>query len=100
MNYYASPLNVGDFRSFFTQTSKFFVCFSDFIDKNYVQNNIKLIKGNSNFNKAFYSILKKRGDQHKMNKILNVPENFVSETLEGILLASNQKLLSMDKREI
>ena len=32
-----------------------------------------------------------------MNKILNVPENFVSETLEGILLASNQKLLSMDK---
>ena len=56
LNYYASPLNVGDFRSFFTQTSKFFVCFSDFIDKNYVQNNIKLIKGNSNFNKAFYSI--------------------------------------------
>ena len=37
LNYYASPLNVGDFRSFFTQTSKFFVCFSDFIDKNYVQ---------------------------------------------------------------
>ena len=32
-----------------------------------------------------------------MNKILNVPEDFVSETLEGILLASNQKLLSMDK---
>lgn len=30
-----------------------------------------------------------------MNKILNVPEDFVSETLEGILLASNQKLLSM-----
>lgn len=57
LNYYASPLNVGDFRSFFTQTSKFFVCFSDFIDKNYVQNNIKLIKGNSNFNKIFYSIL-------------------------------------------
>ena len=56
LNYYASPLNVGDFRSFFTQTSKFFVCFSDFIDKNYVQNNIKLIKGNSNFNKIFYSI--------------------------------------------
>ena len=56
LNYYASPLNVGDFRSFFTQTSKFFVCFSDLIDKNYVQNNIKLIKGNSNFNKAFYSI--------------------------------------------
>ena len=56
LDYYASPLNVGDFRSFFTQTSKFFVCFSDFIDKNYVQNNIKLIKGNSNFNKIFYSI--------------------------------------------
>ena len=56
LNYYASPLNVGDFRSFFTQTSKFFVCFSDLIDKNYVQNNIKLIKGNSNFNKIFYSI--------------------------------------------
>ena len=32
-----------------------------------------------------------------MNKILNAPENFVPETLEGILLASNQKLLSMDK---
>ena len=56
LNYYASTLNVGDFRSFFTQTSKFFVCFSDLIDKNYVQNNIKLIKGNSNFNKIFYSI--------------------------------------------
>ena len=56
LNYYASPLNVGDFCSFFTQTSKFFVCFSDLIDKNYVQNNIKLIKGNSNFNKIFYSI--------------------------------------------
>ena len=33
LNYYASPLNVGDFRSFFTQTSKFFVCFSDLITK-------------------------------------------------------------------
>lgn len=28
-----------------------------------------------------------------MNKILNVPEDFVSETLEGILLASNQMYL-------
>lgn len=61
LNYYASPLNVGDFRSFFTQTSKFFVCFSDFIDKNYVQNNIKLIKGNSNFNKIFTLFKEKRG---------------------------------------
>lgn len=32
-----------------------------------------------------------------MNKILNAPEAFVSETLEGIILASNQKLLSLDK---
>lgn len=54
MNYYASPLNVGDFRSFFTQTSKFFVCFSDFIDKNYVQNNIKLI--NAVYNDVFKDI--------------------------------------------
>lgn len=32
-----------------------------------------------------------------MNKILNAPEDFVSETLEGILLASDQKLMSLDK---
>ena len=40
---------------------------------------------------------RKEGISIKMNKILNAPENFVPETLEGILLASNQKLLSLDK---
>ena len=30
-----------------------------------------------------------------MNKILNVPENFVSETLEGILLATSMEMAGM-----
>ncbi len=39
---YVDPLNTDDFRSFFTQTSKFFVCFSDYIDKKTVQHKIKI----------------------------------------------------------
>lgn len=39
---YVDPLNTDDFRSFFTQTSKFFVCFSDYIDKKTVQHKIDL----------------------------------------------------------
>lgn len=39
---YVDPLNTDNFCSFFTQTSKFFVCFSDYIDKKTVQHKIDL----------------------------------------------------------
>jgi len=60
-----SPEKLGDFRSFFTQISPFFVCFSDSIDNNYAPNRIELIKGNSNFNKDYKLLKEKRESASK-----------------------------------